>query len=39
MKGRVGLCRVKYERERRRDGVDGKEPEDRDEERMGGRFL
>jgi hypothetical protein len=29
VKGRVGLCRVKHERERQRDGVDGKEPEDR----------
>jgi hypothetical protein len=29
VKGRAGLCRMKYERERQRDGVDGKEPEDR----------
>ena len=29
LKGRVGLCRVKHERERQRDGMDGKEPEDR----------
>jgi hypothetical protein len=29
VKGRAGLCRMKHERERQRDGVDGKEPEDR----------
>jgi hypothetical protein len=29
VKGRAGLCCMMHERERQRDGVDGKEPEDR----------